>query len=116
MSSPVQKPNSGKATKNSKDHLTYSSTKQGQVQHTQFRCDWYLATQSDAESVTKLGFQLSETKLYDQGSSSKYLGTIERWEKETQQESPWNAYKVQKHEAPEETLEDNVGDSRSRKE
>ncbi|KFZ02464.1 hypothetical protein V501_09557 [Pseudogymnoascus sp. VKM F-4519 (FW-2642)] len=91
MSSPVQKDNSGKATKNSKDYLTYSSTKQGQVQHTQFRYDWYLATQSDTELVTKLGFQLSETKLYDQESPSKNMGTIERWDKETQQESSWNA-------------------------
>ncbi|OBT66455.1 hypothetical protein VE03_03563 [Pseudogymnoascus sp. 23342-1-I1] len=81
MSKPTQKT---EGTKAPEARLSSPSPRQDQTPHVTLRRKWAAATSSEAQLETRLLSQLSEA------TSSKGVDPMERWEKETQQESPWN--------------------------
>ncbi|KFZ12210.1 hypothetical protein V502_07219 [Pseudogymnoascus sp. VKM F-4520 (FW-2644)] len=81
MSKPIQKTN---ATRGPEAHVSSPSPGHDQAPHITLRREWAAATPSEAELETRLQSRLSEA------ATSKGMGPMERWEKETQQESPWN--------------------------
>ncbi|KAL5353258.1 hypothetical protein ACLOAV_001294 [Pseudogymnoascus australis] len=81
MSKPAQKTEDTRAPE---AHLSSPSPGHDQTPHITLRREWATATRSEAQLETRLQSQLSEA------ATSKGMGPMERWEKETQQESPWN--------------------------